>query len=46
MGEEALHPMKAQCPSVGNARTGRREWVGGRGYTLLEAGGVQNREKG
>jgi hypothetical protein len=28
MGGEALGPVKAQYPNVGDARTGRQEWVG------------------
>jgi hypothetical protein len=38
MGEEALDSMKAGCPSVGNARAGRWEWVAGSGNMLIEAG--------
>jgi hypothetical protein len=29
MAGEALSPVKAQCPSVGNARAGRWEWMDG-----------------
>jgi hypothetical protein len=28
MGGEALGPRKAQCLSVGDFRTGKREWMG------------------
>jgi len=38
MGGEALGPGKARCLSVGDARAGSRELVGG-GSTLIEAGG-------
>ena len=40
MGEEALGPMKALCPSVGEFKSGEAG-VGGRvgGGTLIEAGG-------
>jgi hypothetical protein len=38
MGGEALGPVKALYPSVGNSRVGRREWVGGWENTLIEAG--------
>jgi len=30
--------VKAQFPSVGDVRVVRREWVGVRGNTLIEAG--------
>jgi hypothetical protein len=36
--EEALGPVKAQCPSLGNARAVRQEWVGRQGSSLIEAG--------
>ena len=43
MGREDLGPEGVQCPSVGNARAGRRDGVGecvsGWGSTLIEAGG-------
>jgi hypothetical protein len=29
MGEEALGPVQALCPSIGNARARKWEWVGG-----------------
>ena len=31
VGGEALGPVKVQCPSVGDARAGWWEWVGGWG---------------
>ena len=39
MGEEALDPVKAQCPIVGEWRAGRQEWVGEWRNTLIEAAG-------
>jgi hypothetical protein len=38
MGEEALGPVKARCPSVGECGRWGQDWVGGRN-TLIEAGG-------
>jgi hypothetical protein len=43
MGGEALGPVKAQCSSVGDVRTGRWKWVGGRENTRIEAGGGDRR---
>jgi len=41
MGGEAFGPGKSQCPSVGNARAGRLEWVSGLGSSLIKAvGGI------
>jgi hypothetical protein len=46
MGGEALGPVKAQCPSVGECQGGEVE-VGGRvGNTHIEAGGRGNLERG
>ena len=43
MGREALGPVKAQCPSVGEFKSQGWEWVGGWvGSTLKEAGGLGN----
>jgi len=39
IGEEALGPVKAHFPTVGDARVLRWEWVGGRGSIFIEAGG-------
>ena len=39
VGGLALGLEGVQCPSVGNARAGRWEWVGRWGSTLIEAGG-------
>ena len=40
MGGEALGPVEAQYPSIGNARSVRWEWVGPWVWTLIEAGGA------
>jgi len=46
MRGEALGPVKARCPSVGNARVLSWEWVTGKGSLLIEVGGVEwEREK-
>jgi hypothetical protein len=42
MAEEALGPVKAQCPSVEKrmrGQRGRSEWIDGWGYILIEPGG-------
>jgi len=40
VGGEALGPVKAQCPSVGECQGGEAKGVGGGcGSTLIEAGG-------
>jgi hypothetical protein len=39
MGGEALGPVKAQCPSVGECRVGRRELLGGWGIIIMDEGG-------
>ena len=42
MGEEALGPVKARCPSgeeCQGGEAGEDGWVGGWGNTLIEAGG-------
>jgi hypothetical protein len=55
MRGEALDLGKALCPSLGNARAKRQQWVGGWVSTLIEAGGERmgkgvfqrgNRERG
>jgi hypothetical protein len=46
MGEEALSPVKARCPSIGNARTWRQELVGGWGNTFIEAEGGREAWRG
>ena len=38
MGEEALGPVKARCPSAVQCKGGRQDWKGGWGSTLIEAG--------
>jgi hypothetical protein len=38
MGGEAIGPVKARCPNVGEFKGGGQKWVGGWVNTLIEAG--------
>jgi hypothetical protein len=49
MGGEALDPVKAQCPSVGECQGGEAGvggWLGGGGGTLIQEGGGFHRKGG
>jgi hypothetical protein len=43
MGGETLHPVAAWCPSIGDARAVRQEWVSGSRSTLRVTNGREQR---